>query len=203
MAELASHHRSGLVPRSTHDHIERSLSFPDLFLRRSGSSSMDVPGVASPANTNKRLLLTRSLPEHADAALSRTLLQQFCMEDQIASVSPRSSLASRGSWMPTLATNRTKSSKAEWPRGSGSALFGMGASGRDGSNDSLQPHLSHEDKRPVKYQRRKVQKEAGVSILSAALRGLGTWSDDASRVDALDERSRSPTRAARPDDDSL
>lgn len=78
--------------------IARSLSFQDIFLlRRTTASPLDIPGASRPT-ASRKCLLTKSLPENADAVLSRSLLQQCHIEDQAADLSPRSSLKECSSW---------------------------------------------------------------------------------------------------------
>lgn len=114
---MADVHYQGFVPHRPAAPMVRSLSFSGLptghGIWQTPASPLDIPG-ASPPRRSRRLpyLLSVSVPDNADAVLSRSLLEQ-CRLDSISDHSPRSSsLKQYGSWASKVFSEVASSNKA-------------------------------------------------------------------------------------------
>lgn len=167
---------SGFLPRRPQANAGfggTSLSLQDLFAWGASSSPMDIPG-ASPPTASARCRLTVSLPENADAALSRTL-EQCCTNDQIPNHNPRSSLREGGVRTPRDVSKVVGMSggQASWParKGSSRRHWRLVPNIRE-TNNSPRVGVTSGDTKFVKNKGTRNRVEGHVSVLSVALRGL-------------------------------
>ncbi|KUI56146.1 hypothetical protein VP1G_03445 [Cytospora mali] len=90
----ASQPRKSLEASSESPEKSKRLLRYDIW--KTSTSPMGIPGASSTRETGKPVLLSTSLPESVDASLSRSLLEQCRIDEQIYGTSPKSSEAS---WM--------------------------------------------------------------------------------------------------------
>lgn len=165
---MADVHYQGFVPHRPSVPMVRSMSFHGLptghGIWQTPASPLDIPG-ASPSRRSRRLpyLLSVSVPDNADAVLSRSLLEQ-CRLDSVSDHSPRSSsLRQYGSWASKVFSEVSSSSnKASLSTCASSNV-------QEGETDTHSSIVDTDGAFPKKKYS-KEQSEVQASALSAALR---------------------------------
>lgn len=188
---MADVHYQGFVPHRPPVPMVRSLSFHGLPTAGHGAwptpaAPLDIPG-ASPPRRPRRLpyLLSVSVPDNADAVLSRSLLEQ-CRLDSISDSSPRSSsLKHYGSWASRVFSDGASSNKASL-----STCASSNAAQEDVTENGTRASLVGTDN--TKFTKKgptEKRPEPQASALSAALRG-SYWKEERGRTTNMGERTR-------------
>lgn len=172
--------REGLATSRTQPSIGRSLSLQDFHSWRTTSSPLDIPG-ALPPSAQRISLLTTSLPENADAALSRTLLEQCCLDDQSSNASPKSSRRERGSWTSTIFSDCSTTKTSLSTQRSANRSLRL-VSDNHGRTSSSFTSPAGEEPTFTKHTSSANRNGSQTSALSAALRCLPYTSDPAEHL---------------------
>lgn len=166
---MADVHYQGFLPHRPSVPMVRSMSFHGLPTGRgiwqTPASPLDIPGASPPRRSRRHpYLISVSVPDNADAVLSRSLLEQ-CRLDSISDHSPRSSsLRQYGSWASKVFSEVSSSSnKASLSTCASSNAQVEGEAG-------AQSNIVGTDTAFPKKKYLKEQPEVKASALSAALR---------------------------------
>lgn len=166
---MADVHYQGFVPHRPSVPMVRSMSFHGLPTGRgiwqTPASPLDIPGASPPRRSRRHpYLISVSVPDNADAVLSRSLLEQ-CRLDSISDHSPRSaSLRQYGSWASKVFSEVSSSSNK-------ASLSTCASSNAQVEGDAgAQPNIVGTDTAFPKKKFSKEQPEVQASALSAALR---------------------------------
>lgn len=166
---MADVHYQGFVPHRPPVPMVRSMSFHGLptghGVWQTPASPLDIPG-ASPPRRSRRLpyLLSVSVPDNADAVLSRSLLEQ-CRLESISDHSPRSSsLRQYGSWASKVFSEVSSSSSNK------ASLSTCASSNAQEGDATAQSSIVSTDTAFPKKKYSKERLKVQASILSAALR---------------------------------
>ncbi|KAJ4386465.1 hypothetical protein N0V93_009361 [Gnomoniopsis smithogilvyi] len=186
---MADVHYRGFVPQRPAVPMVRSMSFHGLptghGVWHTPASPLDIPG-ASLTRRSRRLpyLLSVSVPDNADAVLSRSLLEQ-CRLDSISDHSPRSSsLKQYGSWASKVFSEVASSNKASLSTCASSNVLEEATEASPGSIEGTDTTFTKE-----KYPERRPELQA--SALSEALRGPRT-KQEGSQLPNQIERVQTP-----------
>lgn len=169
--------RDGRAKHCRQAAIGRSLSLQDFRPWKTNISPLDTPG-ALPLSPQRKCLLTTSLPENADAVLSRTLFQQCCLDDHGSDISPRSSLKDRGGWTSRVFSDMTCNNETSLSTQRSSNRLSRLASSNEGKNGGSSANLAGEVTKFTKHTSL-AQRNGQTSALSAALRRLPNTSNPA------------------------
>lgn len=192
LENMADVHYQGFVPHRPPVPMVRSMSFNGLptghGVWHTPASPLDIPGAALP-HRSRRLpyLLSVSVPDNADAVLSRSLLEQ-CRLDSISDNSPRSSsLKQYGSWASKVFSEVASSNKASLSTCASSNNLEEATEAQSGvqGTDTTFTKKKYTERRP----------ELQDSALSAALRGSYLEKEGSKASDQI-EGVRTPSRDA-------
>lgn len=189
---MADVHYRGFVPHRPAVPMVRSMSFHGLptghGIWHTPASPLDIPGASLPRRSRRLpYLLSVSVPDNADAVLSRSLLEQ-CHLDNISDHSPRSSsLKQYGSWASKVFSEVASSNKASLSTCASSDILEE-ATEADSIVDGADTMFVKN-----KYTERRLETQA--SALSAALRG-SHQNKVGSKIPNQIESVRTPSRDA-------